>query len=976
MRHLLGLALFVSLLGWADGIGARPATQARPEQLLARAAEARAGGDEAAEQRLLLAAIAGLDKQERAPESLLIPALERAEALYHAGRPNADGQVVQKAMALKKRLLALHRARDGPVSQQVGDDCYAMAYYTRIVEGPAGALPFMHCYLDAVTARLGPSSGAAFEALSLYASELVLADRLPEAEEAHQRALKGLEATFGRTDAKTAWGLSRYADMLHQLGRYEEYEDVVYKQLAIFRVSDGLTSEPYLFALGGLTNFYQEWGRFDEADALVWKAYLSLRTAAPNGFLTAIYAWRAGDAALRAKQPDEARELFKLSLSLHQLHMGPRYFHLGSLRFALADAAEAAQDFDEAVIQRVQGLTFLREIGREESVQAIQAYVGLARIAKRRGSLNEAVDFLIRAVGLGREQGHAGGLEIWPAYHLATIYLELGRPDQARQYLKGAIAAIKRRAALGNQLRIDPSRSQRSFRQVLALYLKIEAGAGQDQTLAWEATQLANVSDTAATVLRMAARAAAGNKDLAELVRKQQDAMRRLRDLDKLAQEASAESYRLVDAERRAQQALLSALKERLSLAFPRYQSLLGAQPVALQEIQSLLRPREALLVFSFADDGAWLWVVRQRGQPRFIPLQSSARSVADKVARLRRTLSIEDGKLAHFDTDLAGALYQELLGPAADAIDGIDSIAVVPDGALGALPLNVLIQSRAPRGVSGNRYARLNWLGRNYAISAFPSVATFSALRRYPQPLPAAWQRPFAGVGDPVIAQRADAGRLTGNAQARAERQASPGRTDKLARLPETSDELLQIARALGGSRQDVWLGPEATEARLRAQELARYRVIAFATHGLAGTNARGAGEPALVLTPGAGGGEQSDGLLAASEIAALRLTAEWVILSACNTAGSDGSEEGEVLSGLAKAFFHAGARAVLVSHWYVDSAATRTLMTRTLRHYADHPGAGKAGALSRAMASMIDDPRTGHPALWGAFTLVGDGG
>ena len=104
---------------------------------------------------------------------------------------------------------------------------------------------------------------------------------------------------------------------------------------------------------------------------------------------------------------------------------------------------------------------------------------------------------------------------------------------------------------------------------------------------------------------------------------------------------------------------------------------------------------------------------------------------------------------------------------------------------------------------------------------------------------------------------------------------------------------------------------------------DLSDYRVLAFATHGLVSGELSGLGEPALVFTPPETGTEADDGLLTASEIATLELDADWVILSACNTAAADGTPGAEGLSGMAKAFFYAGARALLVSHWAVNSEA-----------------------------------------------------
>jgi len=153
----------------------------------------------------------------------------------------------------------------------------------------------------------------------------------------------------------------------------------------------------------------------------------------------------------------------------------------------------------------------------------------------------------------------------------------------------------------------------------------------------------------------------------------------------------------------------------------------------------------------------------------------------------------------------------------------------------------------------------------------------------------------------------------------------------------------------------------------------------VAFATHGLVSGDLKGLSEPALVLTPPDEGTEEDDGLLTASEIATLKLDADWVILSACNTASTDGTPGADGLSGLAKAFFYAGSRTLLVSHWPVASEAAVKLTTTMLEYAAAHPEAGRAEALRQSMLELMNDeekPEFAHPLFWAPFVVVGEGG
>ena len=204
---------------------------------------------------------------------------------------------------------------------------------------------------------------------------------------------------------------------------------------------------------------------------------------------------------------------------------------------------------------------------------------------------------------------------------------------------------------------------------------------------------------------------------------------------------------------------------------------------------------------------------------------------------------------------------------------------------------------------------------------------------------------------------------------------------------LPETAFELRCVAKSLGVPESEIRLGESASESDIKrlseSGELANYRVVHFATHGLlAGDTelmARRQGEPALVMTPPAAPKDaEDDGLLTASEVAQLKLNADWVILSACNTAAGD-KLGAEALSGLARAFFYAGARTLLVSHWPVYSDAAVRLTTRAFAELEVRPSEGRAEALQHAMSDLMDDRSqdyNAHPAVWAPFVVVGEGG
>ena len=200
----------------------------------------------------------------------------------------------------------------------------------------------------------------------------------------------------------------------------------------------------------------------------------------------------------------------------------------------------------------------------------------------------------------------------------------------------------------------------------------------------------------------------------------------------------------------------------------------------------------------------------------------------------------------------------------------------------------------------------------------------------------------------------------------------------EKLRALPYLPGSLAELTALKSRyPRSVVRVGEAATETAVReadAAALAQARYVVFSTHGLlAGTDHA---EPGLVLTPPLTATAEDDGYLTASEAAQLRLTADFVVLSACNTAGSNGQPGGEGLSGLARAFFYAGARSVVVSHWEVSDAATTELMSRTFAALDDRDIGGRARALKAGMEAVRSNPRWVHPAYWAPFTLVGEPG
>ena len=485
----------------------------------------------------------------------------------------------------------------------------------------------------------------------------------------------------------------------------------------------------------------------------------------------------------------------------------------------------------------------------------------------------------------------------------------------------------------------------------------------------------------------------------------------------------------------------LDAIKERLDKGFPEYTEFASPAPVSVPDVQAQLRDDEALVLFldttkwgapwsKSLPEETFVWVVT-RSQVRWVRSELGTAGLRREVEALRcgldNALWDDVGKaercaallgMQRYDTvvnvlpfDLARAhkLYKDLLGEVEDLIAG-KHLLIVPSGPLTQLPFQVLVTEPPKVAIPDDPagYREVSWLGARQPITVLPAVSSLKALRAHAKASRAA--KAYLGIGNPLLdgdpADADDVARAklarTNQACARAPIEAAmtlagPVRggvarvatpsvlTDvaaikRQAPLPETAVELCTVALELKADTSEMRLGARATEAEVKRlsadEELAKYHVLHFATHGVMAGELKTAREPGLILTPPEQASEKDDGYLSASEIAALKLDADWVVLSACNTAAG-GASSAEALSGVARAFIYAGARALLVSHWAVYSEATVKLITGAVGEMSRDPKVGRAEAMRRSMVALIDKgtPEEAHPAFWAPFVVVGEG-
>ena len=553
----------------------------------------------------------------------------------------------------------------------------------------------------------------------------------------------------------------------------------------------------------------------------------------------------------------------------------------------------------------------------------------------------------------------------------------------------------------------------------------------------FETAQWGQHSAAAAALTQMAARQ--NDPKLGALARERQELASEWQDLDKQLTAHLAlppeERRRLAGEEetRRQRQVWIDGrirgIDQTLAADFPRYAGLVNPEPLTPDGVQALLNDGEALVLFYDVpslggDTGAtFVWAVTKTAV-RWARLDLDGAAIAARVQALRCGLDpsswlgdgerkcqglldtrysaadMEAGKPLPFDVRKSHELYKALFGPIEADIAGAHLL-TVPAGALTALPLQVLVTDdpgAAP--VAPDISGQTPWLGVRQPLTVLPSVPSLKALRKLVKEGRAS--KPFIGFGNPLLtgpagddrsawevrqcqkaAAVSTASRTVSAPPPAAFKRNVKGDAELLRRqppLPETAGELCAVAKSLGAADSDVWLGERATAGSVmalsRSGDLAGYRTIHFATHGLVAGDLGTLNEPALLMTPPENPVEGDDGLLKASDVTQLNLDAQWVVMSACNTAAG-GKAGAEALSGLARAFFYAGARALLVSHWAVNSTAATELTTGTFSAMASPGEIGRSEALRRTMAALAKSPDAGkrHPSYWAPFVVAGEG-
>jgi CHAT domain-containing protein/Tfp pilus assembly protein PilF len=901
--------------------------------------------------------------------------------------PEAE-PLLQRALAIREQILA---PQDTDIAQSLNDLAWLYLQQGRLPQ----AEPLLRRALSIAQKAFGPDDP--FDAVYLENLALVYRQQgeYAHAEELYQRALSIAKKAHGPEHPDVARNLNELGVLYSEQGLYPRAEAYYQNALAIEQKALGPEHVDVGTMLGNLGALYQNQGRYAQAEPLQERA-LAIMQSAFGPEHPQVATALANVASMHALQGQyaQAEPLFQRSLAIREKSLGPDSPNVGAILRELGSLYQQQGQYARAEPLLRRSLTILQQaLGPDHPDTAlVHEFLGGNDVAL--GRFGDAV----------------------ANYRLGcSSMLSVGR-----------LTDLNADAARAVQQRANGCSTQLS----LALWNWAAQGGGdaasdRPEALrleAFGAGQRAVHSAAGDAMARSAALTAARGSAVGPQAQAYEAALRERDNLDQIYARAAAEGGKQgilkSTALARARDELVATidrLATELKTQAPRYWDYRSPEPVSVAALQAhdgadaaLLHDDEALVLFMVAPgDQQGLVFAVSRQQLAWARLGMSGAALQARVMQLRSqidpqgyglraiavhgTATSSSSPRGGFDRLAAYQLYQALLAaaPIQAVIRDKPVLLFVPSGPLTALPPGLLVTSPPPDGVAHDgdpaSLRATSWLLRSKAVALLPAVSSLRTLRQILPANRASTTDPLLVFADPDFRRLPAAPKaLPASAVTRSFssyfRDGVP-LADALLdvpALPGTRVEGVALEQALHGKPGSLLTGRDASKAELMARNadgrLAKVRVLEFATHGLVAGEASDLAEPALLLAAGAA---PEDELLLASQAATLTLNADWVLLSACNTASPD-APEAQGLSGLSRAFFYAGARSLLVSHWRVRDDVAPLLIPAMLLAERDNPTTSRAQALRQATLAILDNRslNASDPAAWAPFTLVGEAG
>lgn len=867
------------------------------------------------------------------PRDLGQSLLGYGSALIGVGRDKDALPLLEEAAPL-----LAHSPPDDP-TRLAGTIALALA---RASAGHTADAVAMHESVAAIQRKAAPNGSTALaETLFNIGSVEQQAGHLSAAAERVEEAL-ALHRRFSPPDAEVTVGTATSLGSIYtQAGLLAKAEDVARDALAM--AARGLPqSHPLtMITLSNYAAVLDTQGRWRESEPL-YRRLLPLRIAklGKEAISVAITESNFGRALRLSDRPEEALPLLEESVRVAELKLGASDPRLNQLRENLADDYRDLGRLSDAIaIRRKAIAAFRTDFPQHFRLASLQE--GLAVDLASSGDLAPALVEIeqaqaIRHATLAPDHPSLLGGEITAGFLLA-------RAGDGTGGLARATPAYRRLAAIAYANQTEISRDL-VFRGAFETMARL-AWLTQDDGLALDAAQRLVTGDSGRAITAAIAR---DRGERALRIRERQDAIARRAALSRTA----------LDRYGRDPAGYEAALAEiaKIDATIERPDGALQERIVGMDDLRAGLGRGQAQLYFVPLNDRLLTLVVDHRrvafgnspvDRRRLQHLVTGLRGSIDAGREARGAVPDGDQPQA-YDADAAATLYDLLLPDAARQVAAASPRwRIATNGALLAVPFAALVTRRPLPGRSPR------WLIDDHAILL---AAGGSPLDTRPSS-----KGRFVGIGAPQLA-----GAPTGGQRTYRDAGGAVQAIAALPPLPGAERELVEMRTKIGTPDSVVLIGAEATEAAVRKTPLTGVNILAFATHGLVADGVTGT-EPALVLTPPSDGEATDDGLLTTSEIARLTTDAALVVLSACDTAAGD-ARDAPALSGLARAFFYAGARSLLVSHWPVrdDIAARITVEVARDRNAAPDE------RLRRAILHIRRTAAADRPEIWAPFTLV----
>jgi len=809
---------------------------------------------------------------------------------------------------------------------------------------PLRQLPLLERALT-ILERRAPDSALRAEALAMLGDTLDWAGEPARTPALQERALELV--------ARVAPGSSQHATVLNRIATYWGRHGDFVQAEALFRQALAIEeSQPY--ASPGMVQKLHNIGEvlrrrrdFDQAEALFTRALDLSRKRDPESAMTGRLLHLLGRTMLERGEPAKAEPVLREALSI----VGRESVQVRNVRGTLGECLAQTGRPDEAEALFRLNLEEAAQGGESPYMMSDRHQV-LGELLRQRGALDEGERQLKEALDLRRAvaPGSIGHAE--SSHELGLVALASSRKDQARALFAEAVDALEaqsRRLGGSEETRAAFRAHYHSYYRDLEDLL-LDLGQDRDAFEVLERSRSRGLlSLIASRDLGLGAQVPEGLAR--ELRQADVEHDRAFRALQRPGVEAAAREtmLRTLDEARRRQE----DVRARIRTSAPRVAAMLDPQPLDLAGVRRALPAGTLLLAFSLGAAETRVYAVGPEPDDfAVVPIGGTADEVRSEVRRFRDVLQTRRTGIERTTVIAASRrLGDRLLRPVAEQLRRAERLLVVPDGALHVVPFSALQDPTRPG----------HYLVESKAIEVVPSVTLYDTLAR----AASARSGPIraVGFGDPAYPVSAPTGG-SGPALTRAQ---AAGLS--LHALPATRDEVAAL-RTLARDAQ-LWTGAAATEEKAKAIPRDT-RFVHFACHGFLDERLPLESGLALAMPERAAQGGDNGFLQAWEVFEGLRIDADQVTLSACQT-GLGRDLAGEGLMGLTWAFLYAGARSVLASLWEVSDESTADLMKRLYRHLAN--GLPRAEALRRAQVELVGRRATSSPYYWAAFTLIGDG-